>query len=442
MVGRLSSALVEGDPTGAAIPGRRLQTGLSIGVLLALLLVGGFAVYGWIVPGGSSAYRQDGVILVEKETGDRYVYVDGALHPTPDMASALLIKGSGAQVKLISKDSIKNVPRGYPMGVAGAPPRLPEPGALVSGPWLACLPGSVVPGSKTAGPGLDLIPGAPAAPLPAGGFTVVRARNNVPYVVTGQLRFRVADPAVLVALGAAAIDPPPAPNAWLGTLGAGPDLGPAPIPGAGDPGPEVGGKEYPIGALFRQRSDSGTDQLFVLRQDGLAPMSRTEFLFADAASPDAPVELDPAAVVGAARSADRSLLDRLPDLAALKPQALGGRALCVRQQAVSAQMVSTEVVLVDPAWSGVDSAGRATVLTPIGSGMVVTPWPATTAAGTKPPIVFISDQGYVHQVADDESAGALRLDAAQPVPFPSALLATMPQGPVLSRKAVTGLPRG
>nr|WP_269461084.1 type VII secretion protein EccB [Actinoplanes derwentensis] len=53
MMGRLSSALVQGDPSTAEIPGRRALTGLAFGVLISVLVVAGFAVYGWIVPGGA-----------------------------------------------------------------------------------------------------------------------------------------------------------------------------------------------------------------------------------------------------------------------------------------------------------------------------------------------------------------------------------------------------
>ncbi|SDT09987.1 type VII secretion protein EccB [Actinoplanes derwentensis] len=432
MVGRISSALVEGDPTAAQIPGQRLQTGLAVGTLLAVLLVAGFAVYGWIVPGGSTVYKQTGAILVEKETGNRYVYLDGALHPTPDLASALLIQ-NGGQIKLISRDSLKGVPRSYAVGVPGAPARVPEPEALVAGPWLACLPDSAVPGAKSSGVGLNLEPAVPAEHLPAGSFTVVRGRGRVHYLVTQYLKYKIADEAALVALGAAASGPPAAPAVWLGTLGDGPDLGPAVIPGAGKNGPEVGGERHQVGTLFRQGG-----QLFVLRTDGLAPMSRTEFLIADAADEAAPVELDPSALVGAERSADNSLLDRLPDLAALKPVTPGGRALCVRQKPVSADAFTSEVVFVERGLAAVDSNGRPFVLSRIGSGMVVKPAPSATEA----PLYLVSDQGIAYRLADSEATGALKLDAAAPVPFPAGLLAGMEQGPVLSREAVVGLPKG
>lgn len=441
MMGRLSSALVLGDPTGAEIPGRRAQTGLLIGIILALLVSGGFAVYGWIVPGGSTAYRQAGAILVEKETGNRYVYLNGLLHPTPDLTSAMLIQGPSAEVTLISKNSLRDVARGAPLGLAGAPRQLPSTDGFVRGPWLACLPGSVAPGRSVSGLGINLDPEAAADPLPADRFVVVRDQRDVAYLLANGVKYRVDDEAVLVVLGAATVSPAPAPQLWLDWLDDGPALAPARIEGAGAPGPQVGGRAHPVGTLFRQRVESGSEQFFVLRRDGLAPMSRTEFLLADAKDEDAAVELNPAAIVDARRSADRSLLDRLPDLTPLRLLDTAGRALCARQRPVSAEEYASEVVLVPRPAAAVSADGTPLVLTRPGAGMhvVAAPVPAQTATART---FVISDDGIAYRLADQATRSALKLGTVAPIPFPKDLLAAMPQGAVLSREAVTSLPRG
>lgn len=443
MVGRLSSALVEGDPTRAEIPGRRAQTGLLSGIVLVLLVAGGFAVYGWIVPGGSKAFRQAGAIVVEKETGSRMVYVEGVLHPVPDLTSAMLIKGPSSQVKLISRNSLKDVPRGVPLGVPGAPETVPAAQSLVSGPWLVCLPSrEAPPGSNLGGPevGVNLDPGPAGDSLPPAQFAVARDPDGVAYLLVNHVKHRVEDESVLVALGAAGIEPPRAPAMWLSWLPDGVPLAPAKIPGAGDDGPEVGGTAYPVGTLFRQRAQSGSEQLFVLRRDGLAPVSRTEFLLADAKRRGEPVDLAPADVVDAPRSSDRSLLTRLPDLASLKLADAAGRALCVRQRPVSADAVSSEVVHVSGWESAVNDAGQTYVVARPGSGMLVTPVPAQRTG--VPPTSLISDAGTAYRLVAAETVAALKLSGARPVPFPKDLLAALPQGPALSRQAVTSLPRG
>ncbi len=441
MVGRLSSALVEGDPTRAEIPGRRAQSGFLIGVILVVLVAGGFAVYGWIVPGGSQAYRQAGAILVEKETGNRYVYIAGALHPTADLTSAMLVQGANAQVKLISRNSLKDVPRGVAFSVTGAPPEVPDASALVKGPWLTCLPGSVVPGRPISGLGINLEPNTPSEPLPAPNFAVVRDPKGVPYLLANQLKYHVEDEAVLVALGVGSTAVATAANMWLDWLGDGPTLAPARIADAGQPGPQVGGHTYPIGTLFRQRADSGVEQLFVSRKDGIAPMSRTEFLFAAAKNQRSPVDADPAAIVGAKRSADSSLLSRLPDLASLRPVQAAGRALCVRQEQVSPLAFTSTVVFADRGAAGVHPDGSTYVIARPAAGMTVFAVPVTSST-TTPPVSFISAQGTAYRLANTETVAALKLNTVTPVPFPKDLLAALPSGPMLSRQAVTGLPRG
>ncbi|GIJ50339.1 type VII secretion protein EccB [Virgisporangium aliadipatigenens] len=434
MVGRLSSALIEGDATRAEIPGRRALTGLWSGLLVAVLVLAGFAVYGWIVPGGSRAFAQRGVILVEKETGVRYVYLSGLLHPTPNLTSALLIQGTGATVKPISRASLKGVPRGVELGIAGAPQSV-QTDRLSAGPWLVCLPGAVAdnPGEAL---GINLDPRAPAVPLAADRFTVVRGPAGEDHVLATGRRFRVDSPAVLVALGVDTARPIAAPRRWLDLLPEGPPLAPADIPRAGSGGPSVAGRSYPVGTLFRR----GDEQFFVLRADGLAPMSPTEFLFASAVAAGQPVDLDLSALVSAPRSADRSLTERLPELAALRWQPAGELVPCLRQGPRSARELSGAVAFTPRELSGVDGAGKASVLAAPGTAMVVVPVPHEGAGA--PVISYVSDAGVAYTVADGGSAAALKLDGVAPVPFPKSLLATLPAGAVLSRGAALAPQRG
>ncbi|MEU7977076.1 type VII secretion protein EccB [Micromonospora sp. NPDC049081] len=438
MTGRLSSALVEGDPTSARIPGQRALTGLLIGLIVVLLVGGGFAVYGWIVPGGSRAYRQANVILVEKESGVRYVYRGGVLHPTPNLTSAMLLQGPSATVKLISRNSLKDLPRGPEIGIADAPQSVPAAGALAHGPWLVCLPGSVVD-APGAGLGLNLSPRAAATPSTGDTFAVVRGPDGVTYLLVGTGKFPMEDESVLVALDAANVRVAVAPAAWLAELPTGVTLAAARIPGAGDEGPRVGGRVHPVGTLFRQQPSAGTEQLFVLREDGLAPVNRMEFVLAAVRDGESPVSLDAADVAAAPRSSDRTLTDRLPDLTGYRWQDPGGRVLCLRQQPFDAETVGSELVLVDRSASGVAADGTTTVLVEPGSGMTVTPVPRARTAAE---LVLISEQGVAYHLADQDTVAALKLNSAAAVPFPKGLLASVPPGPVLSRTAVNGLARG
>jgi type VII secretion protein EccB len=447
MAGRISCALVQGDPSSAEPPGRRALTGILGGSFIAVLVLAAFAVYGWIVPGGSKAFTEPGLILVEKESGTRYVYLDGALRPTPDLASAMLIQGARSKVKLISRNSLKGLPRGAAIGVPGAPSNLPGVNDLVRGPWLTCLPDTVAAGGgRIAGSaggdgsalGVNLDPAAPAQALPAGQYAVVRAEDGKTWLLAGDHRHRIANGAVLVALGGANARAVPAPNRWLSWIPEGVPLAPAEISGTGDPGPAVGGAAYPVGTLFRQRTESGTEQVYVLRPEGLAPLSLTEFLLLEAAGRRI-VQVDTATVAAAPQSPDRSLTTRLPDLAGARWADPAGRVLCLRQQPETGQTYSSAVVFADGAAVAVRDRGRAGVRARPGSGMVVLPVPVPTGLGAKSTPWFVSDAGVAYPVPDAESLDALEFGAAPLVPFPKELLAELPQGPALTRDAVQEL---
>ncbi|MBK1789501.1 type VII secretion protein EccB, partial [Prauserella cavernicola] len=89
-------------PSGAAF-------GSLVITVLALVAVG---VYGFIVPGGDQAWRDGDSVLVVKETGTRYVYLNERLHPVLNYASALLALGANAETHSGSRESLMDVPRG------------------------------------------------------------------------------------------------------------------------------------------------------------------------------------------------------------------------------------------------------------------------------------------------------------------------------------------
>lgn len=422
------------------MPGRRALTGLSFGILVAVLVIAGFGVYGWIVPGGSKSFREPGLVLVEKESGNRYVYAGGTLHPT-DLPTALLWQGASAKVKLVSRKSLAGVPRGEVLGIAGGPRDIPGPESFSAGPWLICPPAA---GTKTgaapaaAGVRIDLDPRAPHRPIPEDEIAAVRGPRDRFYLLTQGRRLRVADNAVLVALGVPQAGAYPVSGSWLSHLPAGPELAPAEVPRRGAAGPRIGGRAYPIGSLFRH-SPGPAEQYFVLRSDGLAVMSRTEFLFAAARSRSEPVVLASADVLAAPMSADRSLLDRLPDLADAKVRDLRGQTLCLRQAPDSATSVRSTVVEAPPVTGPAGDADRA-VRGPVGSGMVVFGIPAPETGPV--PLYFVSSAGVAFPVKDSTAAASLKLNGVKPVPFPRELLAALRKGPSLSRESISVIAEG
>lgn len=428
MVRRMTSALVDGDPSALEPPARRSLTGLVIGVVLALLVAVGFGVFGIIVPGGNYVWQQPGAILIEEETGTRYVMLDGTLHPTLNQASAMLLAGKDAAMHTISRNSLAGLPHGAPVGIPGAPDPLPRPDALYRGALLLCLS---IPDDGGA---------ASATLLPAGSgltepsiqdYLLVRGPDGVNYLAWRGVKHRLADDAVAVALGLpAAVE---VPRLWLDLLRDGPEIGPADIPGAGEPGREVGGARRDVGQLFEQPT-SGGRQFFVLLRDGLARLSETDFtLLAARADAGRPLPITPAEVVGTPESRDTSLRDRLPDLTGVRPIRTVERSVCVSQVPTGTRVVSGIVLARRVPASA--SPGEVGVLLPPSSGLLVGAVPIPDGQ-RKPDRYLITDQGRVYPVPDDESMVALGLGRAKPVAMNTRLLSALPAGPTLSRQAL------
>lgn len=70
---------------------------------------------------------------MEKETGTRYLFLDGRLRPVRNYASALLLTGKGAAVRTVAAKALSDVPHGAPIGIDGAPDSLPTPATLLAG---------------------------------------------------------------------------------------------------------------------------------------------------------------------------------------------------------------------------------------------------------------------------------------------------------------------
>ena len=90
MVTRMTSALVLADPSAHDPPARRTRSGLLTGLVIGIVVMVGFGIYGFVKPGGSEDWRRPGAILVEKETGTRYVFLDGQLRPVLNDATERL----------------------------------------------------------------------------------------------------------------------------------------------------------------------------------------------------------------------------------------------------------------------------------------------------------------------------------------------------------------
>ncbi|MEU3862020.1 type VII secretion protein EccB [Streptomyces sp. NPDC028722] len=440
--GRLAAALVTGEPATGEPPARRSVLGVILGVLLAVLACAGFAVYGLLKPGGNTAWAKPNAIVVEKETGTRFLYVDGVLHPVANYASALLGAaggGGGTSVHTVSRNSLAGVRRGAQIGIPAAPDSVPEATALLTGDWTRCL----TPG-RNKGETLDFAPGdRPAARAPVTGRrALLRAADGTQYLLWNGVRYRLGGRSTLIALQLDGLDPLPVPGDWLAALPAGPTVGAADVPGRGGRGPRVGDRPARIGDVFTSGADGkGAAQFYVLRSDGLAALTRTEFqLLATSKGAAEPREVTPRDIAAAGGSADRSLLHRLPDFLSGPVLRPGAAAVCLRQHVTGGTEVHTAVTLEER-----PAATAPPVDVPVGHGLLAQALPLPPR-GVAPQVYLVTELGVKYPLADLDTASALGFGGGQARPVPRAVLDLLPTGPALSRAgalaAVTAHPSG
>ncbi|MFD0276380.1 type VII secretion protein EccB [Kitasatospora sp. NPDC127111] len=440
-MGRLASALVGGDPGQGDSPTRRSALGTVLGAGVAGLLCGGFAVAGLLAPPASTAWRKDGAVVVEKETGNRYVYLDGELRPARNQASALLIAGGRAAPETVPAKVLAGTPRGVPVGIPDAPDAVPAAAGLLTGAWARCLrtdvrgvpaPGAAggggTAGSAGAGPAggaappaqtLVFGPAADALPgLPADRAALVAGPDGARHLLVGDTKYPVPADSALIALG---LDDRPAvavPADWLAAVPTGAPLAASAPPGAGAPAGTVAGQSTVTGQLFR--TGPGADaHHYVQRADGLAPVGPTEYaLLAALPGAPAPRTVTAADLATAPLSADRGALNRLPAVTGLPAPDAG--ALCLRTGPGGTVRLVLAPVLARP------------VVLPPGTGVL-----ATAPAGGPP--YLVTEQGARYRITDGDALRALGLgDARRALTLPADVLALLPEGPALGRAAARG----
>jgi len=139
LLARLNSALVRADPDSIEPPGRRDTRAFAVGLVLMLLACAGVAGWALFFDSGSTAWKQAGVLIVDEDTGSRYLLDGNRLEPVLNLASARLLVGSQLSVESVSSDTLDGLARGTAVGIAGAPDMLPSTDLLNTGVWRVCL---------------------------------------------------------------------------------------------------------------------------------------------------------------------------------------------------------------------------------------------------------------------------------------------------------------
>lgn len=446
---RNAAALLGDDSDSVEGPLRRMRAAAAGSVMLALLAVAAVAVFALVKPGGAGSWRDGKALIVEQDTGARYVYLNQVLHPVLNVASARLILHSSAVVT-VSAGSLAGTPRGVPVGIPGAPDSVPGPDALVDAPWTVCSE-PAVDGSGAAHPIVRATVGQPVAgtALPPGSAVLATTAAGDLYLVWNGRKLRIAsgDAAeVRAALNLTAVRPLTVGYALLNTLAA----GVLQAPSIGELGAasrvRVSGSPTRIGQVFTE-PDSGTR--YAVTATGLAPLTAVQvqllitsqaytkvFGVAAAATP----AVTKAEVAG--NPAPAPPADNLPQTvpAALDVTSVP-TALCastsdtnVGMSVLTAPMPAR--TLTGTSTTAVDALGGATAdevsITPAHGALVREQPNSDSTAG----VYLITDAGVKYQISTAGSVlDDLGLKGVSPAPIPKELLFLFRTGPTLDEAA-------
>ncbi|MDQ7810872.1 type VII secretion protein EccB [Amycolatopsis sp. A133] len=457
VVGRLAAAVTHGKPDVLESPSKRMTTGTVLGFVLAAVIMGVFGIFGMFVPsGGDSSWRQEGALVMDKTSGARYAYLGGQLRPVLNYSSARLVATqAGGKLTAVSPGALAGTPVGPPIGIAGAPDSLPAPDKVDGGPWTVCLQSATTPSGAAV---VTLLLGHPAGPaLGDGQAFLVSAPGGTVYLVSRGKRFHVPSSAVAAALGYGALRPFDVPPAWLNTLPQGPDVAAPAVAGLGEPGPVIEGRQSRVGQVYQVRNPAiNTEQDYLVRQDGLAVLSRTGAALLLAAPstrqayPDGviePVRVGPDALTGLPIAASAGIAPELPPVPPEVVTPPAGRQPCIRQTPVDggapapvAELLPGDEVAQASVPLGTHRAGATAdrVAIPAGRGVLAHVPPAPGGGGGV--TYLVTEAGEKYAVADAETVAALGYTPAAAVPVPVPLLDLLPTGPVLSGDAARRAP--
>ncbi|MFJ9562774.1 type VII secretion protein EccB [Streptomyces fuscichromogenes] len=455
VMGRITTSMLRSDPDAPESPQGRTNRGTVVGVVIAVLMCAGAFVLGLISPGTSSSWRDGQSLVIDKQTGSRYLYLGGRLRPVRNYASALLIGGSSLASVTVSTASLDGTAHGRPVGTSGAPDSLPSAARLDTGPWQVCSSVPDAAAGSSLATTLAVGTGAVGTALGSDQALLVAGPDANDYLVWQGSRHRIdTSNGAMDALGYGTHTPLPVSAAFLDALAAGPDLAAPDTPGMGAAGPTLDGRHTRVGQVFEVAVLGSAPQYYQLRQGGLTPVTTT---VADLLLGDPQVRqkaygggratatgLDTGALTGNMASRSDGNDDSGPGTLPQSPPRLlaagQGQDACVRVQPGSAGL-QISVAVADDADLGPaaePTPGALDACVPVdritvrpGGGALVRALAADGRAkgGT---VYLMTDTGMKYLVSSAGALKALGYIAGQAEGLPSSLLSMLPTGPNLS----------
>lgn len=447
---RVHSALVVHETDPEQPPFRRPSGAAWGSVALAVVALIAVGAYGFLRPGGNRAWQAGNAVIVVKETGSRYVYVNQRLHPVLNHTSALLALGRNAPTRTVSRESLIGVARGPGIGIPDAPDALPAANRLAGGAWSLCSR-PTTDGTGAATDESVLLAGAdPAGARPLGdaALLVEVPASGDQYLIWHGHRHRIRKPdSVVVGLALRAERTARVGPALVDILPAGDSIAPLRVRDAGKPSRAVPRRtDLLIGQLLVVRSPGGPVQHYLAEADRLRAITELQYEIQLAAPGTAaaypgnePVGL-PLGLTAAAEAGIDAVSSSPAPAPATRPAFAGGAgtgpvAVCVTYDS-GAAVPRVQVGGQLPAATVPTAGGRSLadrIHVPPGRAALVEALPSAQApTGT---LVLITDEGRAYPLAAREVLGVLGYGAVRPTRLPASLVARVPLGPGLDPAA-------
>ncbi|NUR73285.1 MAG: type VII secretion protein EccB [Hamadaea sp.] len=449
-VQRVVSALVMRETDPAQFPFRRVTVAGFASLMIGVVLIAGFGVYALFTGGASDSWKQkDGAVLQEKGTGAHYVLRDGVLHPTLNLASALLYAGGNSRSVIeVSAKSLATVPRGPMVGIPDAPDSVPTADRLVNSTWTVCtLPvADAAPDESgqrsllAVGNLLGVADGGTALTEETGMAVSVPGDDDA-WLIWRQRRFLVKNVSA-EALSALGInqDPKQLPKVDRAFLNAFQQGDPIQAPAvSGTPRDPSGVGSYLVGDVLRFPG-TASDRYFVVSKDNLQEITQVQAaLIAPLVSPPTIQELP--------KNLGKSLVpqgDGAPPAKPVKGIDRGDAAMCATAADDSGFTSVRYGVPVPPVEGLMRTAGKsAKTSAPLadyvsvqgGRGVLVEGYTvAKTSSGV---VSLVTDAGQQFPLGDEGALAPLGFTGVTTSKMPVSLVALLPQGPELSKTAAS-----
>lgn len=459
MTQRVAMALLQAEPDPPDRPLRRLNVGMFSSILVTVMVVAVFGIWGLLSPGNAQGLTGPGILLIDNQTGTNYIWCQGGklLCPVLNYTSArLALQTATPDQRLVSQGSLAHYPRGPMIGIPGLPP-LPDASMLTGAPWAVCVQQVPNPATFQQHTVTTLVGGRRVGgrTLSGGSALLVQAAGSDWVIWHGQ-RLPVppgAQTDVLTALGITGQQPEAMPSAWLNAFPQGPAFAPPHVPGWHHRVPHgPGGAPARVGQVFATTAVAGSAQrYYVMLSNGLAQITQTEAALLDAVPHQPPQgTVSPSAVTG--DLAPHGLPDSgLPAHTPVMVHYAGTTPLCVvytgSGTAGPAVTVGGSVPANVTATAG--SGGLGQVSLPPGSAALVgtvAGSQAAAGAGGQPPVVsgyYLLTGGRRYGLSSPSVAAILGYDLPrQRTLLPAGVVDLVPLGPALdpsnAKHQVTG----